>query len=204
MQVCVIGTGYVDLVTGTCLAHAGHHVIGSNRPTSIPAPTFPGHVRFDRVSFSYEPHLHPLQSLSFTLQPGQSVALVGPSGGGKSTLTNLLLRLYDPQSGRVLIDGRDIRQFTLNALRQQIGIVLQAGILFGVSIRDNNADGCLGASQADVETGADIANAHQFIAVLPNGYDRILGEAGATLSGGQRQRIAIARAAIHKSPIVIL
>ncbi|MEL7084069.1 MAG: ABC transporter ATP-binding protein [Cyanobacteria bacterium J06597_1] len=176
----------------------------SDRPTSIPAPTFQGHVRFDRVSFSYEPHLQTLQSLSFTVQPGQSVALVGPSGGGKSTLTSLLLRLYDPQSGRVLIDGRDIRQFTLDSLRQQIGIVLQDSILFGVSIRDNIAYGCLGATQADVETAADIANAHQFIAALPNGYDTILGEGGATLSGGQRQRIAIARAAIRRSPIVIL
>ncbi|MEM9567609.1 MAG: ATP-binding cassette domain-containing protein, partial [Cyanobacteria bacterium P01_E01_bin.34] len=128
----------------------------------------------------------------------------GPSGGGKSTLTSLLLRLYDPQSGRALIDSLDIRQFTLDSLRQQIGIVLQDSILFGVSIRDNIVYGCLGATQAEVEAAAEIANAHQFITQLPNGYDTILGEGGATLSGGQRQRIAIARAAIRRSPIVIL
>ena len=176
----------------------------SDRPDSIPAPSFRGNVRFERVSFGYKPDLKALRELDFEAKAGQTLALVGPSGAGKSTLTSLLLRLYDPSSGRISIDGRDIRHYTLDSLRQQIGVVLQDSILFGVSIRDNIAYGCLGATQADIEAAAAIANAHEFISRLPDGYDTILGEGGATLSGGQRQRIAIARAAIRRSPIVIL
>ncbi|MEM6445402.1 MAG: ABC transporter ATP-binding protein [Cyanobacteria bacterium P01_D01_bin.123] len=176
----------------------------SDRSTSSPAPAFRGHVWFDRVSFSYESGRRTLHDLNFVVGPGQTLALVGPSGGGKSTLTSLLLRLYDPASGRILIDDRDIRQFTLDSLRQQIGVVLQDSILFGVSIRANIAYGCLGATQAEVEAAATLANAHEFVIRLPDGYDTVLGEGGATLSGGQRQRIAIARAAIRRSPIVIL
>ncbi|MEO0802210.1 MAG: ABC transporter ATP-binding protein [Cyanobacteria bacterium J06642_2] len=176
----------------------------SDLATSSPAPAFRGHVWFDRVSFSYESGRRTLHDLNFVVGPGQTLALVGPSGGGKSTLTSLLLRLYDPASGRILIDDRDIRQFTLDSLRQQIGVVLQDSILFGVSIRANIAYGCLGATQAEVEAAATLANAHEFVIRLPDGYDTVLGEGGATLSGGQRQRIAIARAAIRRSPIVIL
>jgi len=132
------------------------------------------------------------------------VVIVGPSGSGKSTLASLLLRLYDPQQGRVLIDGEDIRRFTLESLRSQISVVLQDNILFGVSVRNNIAFAAPGASLAEIERVARLANAHEFIAALPQGYDTVLGERGVTLSHGQRQRIAIARAAIRPAPILIL
>ena len=132
------------------------------------------------------------------------MAVVGPSGSGKSTLISLILRLYDPVAGRILIDGQDIREYTLDSLRQQISVVLQDSMLFAVSVRENIAYGKLGASNREIETAARLANAHDFIMDLPEGYDTILSERGANLSGGQRQRIAIARAAIRQSPIVIL
>jgi ATP-binding cassette, subfamily B, bacterial len=116
----------------------------------------------------------------------------------------LLLRLYDPTQGKILIDGRDIREYTLASLRAQLGVVLQDSILFSASVRDNIAYSTPSATQADIEAVACLANAHEFIEALPQGYDTILGERGATLSGGQRQRIAIARAALRQSPILIL
>jgi ATP-binding cassette subfamily B protein len=137
------------------------------------------------------------------VHPGQQVALVGPSGSGKSTLVSLLLRLYDPQEGRVMIDGRDIRDYTLESLRTQIGIVLQESMLFAVSTRDNIAYGWLNATDAEIKAAARLANAHDFITALPEGYDTILGERGATLSGGERQRIAIARAAVRRAPLLV-
>ncbi|QZZ19689.1 ABC transporter ATP-binding protein [Leptothermofonsia sichuanensis E412] len=171
---------------------------------AIAAPPFQGLVQFRDVSFAYEPGKPILRNLSFTAQPGQHIALVGPSGGGKSTLVSLLLRLYDPLEGSISIDGLDLRAYQLRTLRQQISIVLQDSVLFAASVRDNIAYGRLGANQAAVEQAARLANAHDFILELPQGYDTILGERGATLSGGQRQRIAIARAAIRRAPIVIL
>ncbi len=171
---------------------------------AIEAPAFRGQVSFHRVSFGYKSDHNILNNLNFEAQPGQKVALVGPSGGGKSTLVSLLLRLYDPDRGQIRIDGHDLREYKLESLRRQITIVLQESILFGVSVRDNIAYGLLGASQKEIEAAARLANAHDFIMALPQGYDTILGERGATLSGGQRQRIAIARAAIRKAPIVIL
>jgi ATP-binding cassette subfamily B protein len=171
---------------------------------AIAAPPFQGAIQFKNVSFAYDPSKGILRQVNFSVQPGQKVALVGPSGGGKSTLVSLLLRLYDPREGQVLIDGRDLREFKLDSLRQQISIVLQESVLFAASVRNNIAYGCLGASDQDIETAARLANAHDFILALPQGYDTILGERGATLSGGQRQRIAIARAAIRQAPIIIL
>ena len=173
-------------------------------PDAKPAPAFNGSVCVDNVSFGYESDHPILKNLSFESHPGQQVALVGPSGSGKSTLVSLILRLYDPSEGRVLIDGEDIRRYTLDSLRQQISVVLQDSVLFGVSIRDNIIYGKFGATDAEVEQAARLANAHDFITALPQGYDTVLGERGATLSGGQRQRIAIARAAVRQSPIVIL
>ncbi|MEM6352202.1 MAG: ABC transporter ATP-binding protein [Cyanobacteria bacterium P01_D01_bin.14] len=169
-----------------------------------PAPTFRGEVCCENVTFAYSPEQGTLRGLSFRAFPGQQVAIVGPSGGGKSTLVSLLLRFYDPIEGRVLIDGRELREYTLTSLRQQVSIVLQDSILFSASVRDNIAYGALGASEAEIEAAAQLANAHDFIMRLPQGYDTVLGERGATLSGGQRQRIAIARAAIRNAPIVIL
>ncbi|VEP11477.1 Xenobiotic-transporting ATPase [Hyella patelloides LEGE 07179] len=171
---------------------------------AIEAPLFNGDVKFNRVSFAYDSDKPILKNLSFDVKAGQKVALVGPSGGGKSTLVSLLLRLYDPLEGQILIDGRDLRQYKLESLRRQISIVLQDSVLFGVSVRDNIAYGALGATDREIKAAARLANAHDFILALPQGYDTKLSERGSTLSGGQRQRIAIARAAVRKAPIVIL
>ncbi|NJL35927.1 MAG: ABC transporter ATP-binding protein [Leptolyngbyaceae cyanobacterium SM1_4_3] len=171
---------------------------------AIEAPPFRGAVRFRNVTFGYEPDKGILNGVSFEAKPGQRVALVGPSGGGKSTLVSLLLRLYDPIEGQILIDEHDLREYKLESLRRQVSIVLQESVLFAVSIRDNIAYGSLGATDAEIEAAARLANAHEFILDLPQGYDTIMGERGATLSGGQRQRIAIARAAVRKARIVIL
>jgi ATP-binding cassette subfamily B protein len=171
---------------------------------AIEAPPLKGTVQFKNVSFAYEQNKSILKDLNFVVYSGQHVALVGPSGGGKSTLVSLLLRLYDPLEGQVLIDGHDVREYKLHSLRQQISVVLQDSILFAASVKDNIAYGCLQASDQEIEQAARLANAHNFIMALPQGYDTILGERGATLSGGQRQRIAIARAAVRQAPIVIL
>jgi ATP-binding cassette, subfamily B, bacterial len=171
---------------------------------AYPAYPFRGMVEFRCVSFAYEDRDNTINNLSLTVLPREKVSLVGASGGGKSTLVSLLLRLYDPQQGRVLIDEHDIREYTLDSLRKQISIVLQDSILFATTIRDNIAYGCVEATDKEIEMAARLANAHDFIMALPEAYDTVLGERGATLSGGQRQRIAIARAAIRNAPIVIL
>ncbi|MEQ8468502.1 ABC transporter ATP-binding protein [Coleofasciculus sp. E1-EBD-02] len=171
---------------------------------AVDAPPFRGAVRFQNVSFGYEPDKGILDGLNFQVQAGQRVALVGPSGGGKSTLVSLLLRLYDPLEGQILIDGHDLREYKLESLRRQISIVLQDSVLFATTVRDNIAYGSLGATEDEIIVAAHLANAHDFIMALPQGYDTILGERGATLSGGQRQRIAIARAAVRQASIVIL
>jgi ATP-binding cassette subfamily B protein len=168
------------------------------------APEFPGAVRLENVSFGYHTTQGILRNVSFKIQPGQHVAIVGPSGSGKSTLANLLLRFYDPLEGRIQIDGHDIREYTLESLRRQISIVLQDTVLFGTTVRENIAYGCLGVANWEIERAAKLANAHDFILKLPQGYNTVLGERGATLSGGQRQRISIARAAVRQAPIVIL
>jgi ATP-binding cassette subfamily B protein len=168
------------------------------------APPFKGHIRFENVSFEYEPHRGALRNVSFEVKPGQKAVLTGPSGSGKSTIASLLLRLHDPCEGRILIDGRDIRTYTLESLRSQISIVMQDSPLFALSVRDNIALGKTHSSPQEVIQAARIANAHDFIVQMPKHYDTVLGERGATLSGGQRQRIAIARAAIRKAPVIIL
>ena len=171
---------------------------------SLPAPAFAGHIRFENVSFEYEKQRVALRNVSFEVKPGQKAVLVGPSGSGKSTIASLLLRLHDPQEGRILIDGRDIRAYTIESLRSQISIVMQDSPLFALSVRDNIAFGATGQSSQEITEAARIANAHDFIMHLPQQYDTVLGERGATLSGGQRQRVAIARAAIRQAPIIIL
>jgi ATP-binding cassette subfamily B protein len=175
-----------------------------DKPHSVPARPFLGHICFENVSFTYESGNPVLRNISFEAEPGQRVVLVGPSGSGKSTLASLLLRFHDPVNGRILIDGRDIRDYTLESLRSQISIVMQDSPLFAVSVRDNIAFGTSTASTEDVVSAARMANAHDFIQQMPRQYDTVVGEHGSTLSGGQRQRIAIARAAIRKSPIIIL
>jgi ATP-binding cassette subfamily B protein len=169
-----------------------------------PAPAFQGAIRFEDVTFAYEPERLVLQGVDFEVRPGQRVALVGPSGIGKSTIVNLLLRFHDPNQGRVLIDGGDLREYTLATLRSQIGVVLQDTVLFAASVRDNIAYGAVDATREAIEYAAHLANAHEFIMSMPQGYDTVLGERGLTLSGGQRQRLAIARAALRRAPILLL
>jgi ATP-binding cassette, subfamily B, bacterial len=173
-------------------------------PGAVPAAAFRGAVRFDRVSFAYEPGQPVLHGIDLRFEPGTHVALVGRSGGGKSTLVSLILRLHDPSEGRVCIDGQDVRAYTLESLRAQIAVVLQDTVLFAGSIRDNIACAAPAATFEEIEAAARLANAAEFIEALPEKYDTAVGERGVTLSGGQRQRIAIARAAIRKAPILIL
>jgi len=175
-----------------------------DRPDARPAPSFGGRVTFQGVQFAYEPGHPILKDISFEALTEQSLAIVGPSGSGKSTLASLLLRLYEPSAGEILIDGVDIREYQAESLRSQISVVLQDSLLFAASVRDNIAYGNPQASDDDILAAAQLANAHNFILRLPDGYDTVLGERGVTLSGGQRQRIAIARAAVRHSPILVL
>ena len=175
-----------------------------DRPDAVAAGPLRGEVRLENVTFAYEPGHPVLRGIDFEAGPGDVVALVGPSGIGKSTLVNLILRLYDPQEGRVLVDGRDVRDYTMESLRTQIGVVLQDTMLFAASVRENIRYGSGEATDQEVEEAARLANAHDFILELPEGYDTVIGERGVTLSGGQRQRLAIARTAIRRAPILIL
>jgi ATP-binding cassette subfamily B protein len=145
-----------------------------------------------------------LKDISFEIKPGQVAALVGPSGTGKTTVISLIPRFYDPTKGRVLIDGKDVREYTLKSLRQQISFVLQDTLLFRATIWENIAYGRPDAMRKQIEEAAKLANAHEFIEKMPEGYDTMVGERGVSLSGGQRQRIAIARAIIRDTPILIL
>jgi ATP-binding cassette subfamily B protein len=174
-------------------------------PGARPAPALRGEIVFDEVVFAYGDGLPALGPLSLRVAPGTRVALTGPSGAGKSTLTALMLRLYDPTAGRVLYDGADIRDFTLESLRLQTSLVPQETLMFRGTLAENIALGAGRAvSRSEIEEAARRANAHDFIAALPNGYDTQVAERGATLSAGQRQRIAIARAVLRRCPILIL
>ncbi|OCQ94580.1 LuxR family transcriptional regulator [Limnothrix sp. PR1529] len=176
-----------------------------DRPGAQPLPTITGRVEFRAIEFAYPSAAEPvLQGLDLTVRPGEAIALVGASGAGKSTIVNLLLRFYDPQGGQVCIDGIDLREVTLNSLRQQIAIVPQETILFSGSIAHNIALGNPKASRSAIEQAAQIANAHDFISQLSEGYNTWVGERGANLSGGQRQRIAIARAVLRDPKVLIL
>ena len=175
-----------------------------DRPDAIPARGLKGDIVFRDVSFDYGDGKDVLRNISFSVSPGQRLALVGVSGAGKSTIVSLILRLYEPQRGAILIDGRDLRQYKRASLRRHIGIVLQQSLLFGATIRENIAYGKPKATLEEIETAARAANADEFIQRLEHGYDTVIGERGATLSGGQRQRIAIARALIRDAPVLIL
>jgi ATP-binding cassette subfamily B protein len=172
-------------------------------PGARPAPALRGAVRFDRVGFEYEHGRAALQDIDFDLPGGSRLALVGPSGAGKSTIATLLLRLYDPTTGTISIDGHDLRGLTLGSLRAQVSVVLQETLLFAASVRDNIAYGSPGVSDREIEAAARLANAHEFILGMPQGYDTPVGERGITLSAGQRQRLAIARAAVRQAPLAI-
>jgi ABC-type multidrug transport system fused ATPase/permease subunit len=171
---------------------------------AIAPPRFRGAVRFEEVTFGYGPGATVLNRVSFEAHPGETVALVGLSGAGKSTLVSLLGRFYEPTTGRVLIDGTDVRRFKLRPLREQVAIVLQESIMFSGSIGDNILYGRLDATDHEVVLAARAANCEEFVAGMRRGFDTPLGDAGAGLSGGQRQRVSIARAFLKDAPILIL
>ncbi|HEX9012484.1 MAG TPA: ABC transporter transmembrane domain-containing protein, partial [Anaerolineaceae bacterium] len=174
-------------------------------PEALDLGAVKGQIEFEDVSFAYldDPKTPILSGLNLEIKPGEILALVGPSGAGKTTLVNLIPRFFDPSSGRICIDGRDLRSLKVKSLRDQIGIVPQETLLFGGTVRENILFGRLDAAEEEMISASRSANAHEFIQALPNGYDTQVGERGVKLSGGQRQRIAIARA-ILKDPCVLL
>lgn len=176
----------------------------ADAPNAYPLPPIIGQVRFEHVSFEYDSSLPVLHDVSLTTKPGQVVALVGPSGAGKTTLVNLIPRFYDVSAGCITIDGHDIRQVTSLSLREQMGMVPQETAMFSDTIRENIRYGKLEATQTEIEEAARAANAHEFIVKMPQGYETRVGERGIKLSGGQRQRIAIARAILKDPRILIL
>jgi ABC-type multidrug transport system fused ATPase/permease subunit len=163
-----------------------------------------GEIVFEHVAFAYNESCPVLRDVSFTVKPGQMIGVVGPTGGGKSTIMSLIPRFYDPSAGKVLVDGIDVRDYRLQSLRNQIGYVLQETVLFRGSVRDNIAYGRAGATEEEIVEAAKLANADEFISRMPAGYQTFVGDRGDTLSGGQRQRIGIARAIIRNNPILIL
>jgi subfamily B ATP-binding cassette protein MsbA len=173
-------------------------------PDAKPVTLLKGAIEFDKVSFGYTSKTMVLRGVSFKIRPGEMAALVGPTGSGKSTITSLLARFYDPTSGAVKIDGMDLRTLEQRSLRQHISFVMQDTMLFHGSIADNIAYGKAGATPDQIRRAARLANADEFIDRMPEGFDTLVGERGVKLSGGQRQRVAIARAIIRDTPILIL
>jgi ATP-binding cassette subfamily B protein len=175
-----------------------------DRPGAVDLGEIQGEVEFDHVTFSYGMARHALEEVSFQVEPGQLVALVGRSGAGKTTVTNLLARFYEPQVGRVVVDGRDIRGVTLESLGRQMGMVFQDTFLFHASVRDNLLYARPDATEEEMIAAAEAANIHDFIESLPEGYDTLVGERGHRLSGGEKQRLAIARVILKDPRILIL
>jgi len=176
----------------------------AEQPGAQEAPAFRGDITIENVSFSYDPAMPVLEDISISVKAGETVAIIGQSGAGKSTLVSLVPRFYDPQGGRILIDGVDIREFTLTSLRRQIGVVSQDVFLFGGTLRENVAYGRLGASEEEILEALAQAQLSELVATLPQGLDTVVGERGVALSGGQKQRVAIARTFLKDPPILIL
>ena len=173
-------------------------------PGAIDADALTGHIVFEQVSFSYPDGTEVLRDIGFEAKPGQMIAVVGLTGAGKTTLVSLIPRFYNPTSGRVLIDGVDVRQYRIRSLREKIAIVPQDAVLFSGTIADNLRYGKLDATREELESAARAAHAHDFVSRLPKGYDTLIAEAGGGLSGGERQRLSVARAVLKDAPILIL
>jgi subfamily B ATP-binding cassette protein MsbA len=174
------------------------------RPNARNPSSLRGEIEFENVAFRYEADAPVLRDVSFQVEPGQFVGIVGPTGSGKSTVASLIPRFYDATAGRVLIDGVDVRDFELHGLREKFGFVLQDTVLFRGTVRENIAYGRPAATDEQVARAARLANAEEFIERMPHGYETLIGERGLTLSGGQRQRLGIARAIIRNGPVLIL
>ena len=195
----------VSVALDRVLAVSQADTVIPEHPAAIAPPRpFRGEITFERVGFGYDPAVPVLRDVSFTIKPGEMVGIVGPTGSGKSTIASLIPRFRDADTGTITIDGVDIRDYTLRGLRAQIGFVLQETVLLRGTVRDNIAFGRPDATEDQIVHAATLANAHEFIMRMPDGYDSMVGDRGATLSGGQRQRIGIARALIRDNPILIL
>lgn len=186
------------------LSFMGQRPAIADRDDAIVAPPLTGDIVFENVQFGYDPARPVLRGLDLTVKAGETIAFVGPSGAGKTTLLSLLPRFYEPQAGRILVDGHDIRSLTMASLRRQIGLVAQDVFLFAGTIRQNVAYGRLDASEEEIRDAVRRARLESFIAILPEGLDTVIGERGVKLSGGQKQRLAIARAFLKDPPILIL
>jgi len=200
----VLGVTQAQVAAERVMALVQNDMVVQDAPDALPAPPFEGRVEFKKVRFGYQKDLEVLKDITFLVEPGTTVALLGHSGAGKSTLVSLLLRFYDPQEGQILVDGHDVRQMQLKTVRDQITVVLQEAKLFNQTVRDNIGFGKLSATEEEIIAAAKRARVHDFITTLPQGYDTMISEGGENFSGGQKQRINIARAIIRDTPILLL